>query len=145
MVLNYWPKNFIENFFPTRFFQITKDRVVVNYSNSGGSSTADVGLYTPVYDTDEDGLFKSLDLRFPKSKLKMRVNDLMVKVNNDQDKNILLSLLHLNFSTKEEQHNNNLVELLIQLVENVEKKEKNTIEEEEDLKVILDQITELNN
>lgn len=141
-MLLYWPKKYIDNWFSKRYFQIKKDKVVVSIP-SGGSAT--IGPHVPLHLVDQDELLKTISLRLPNSKLIPTISNLLVKVKkNEEDEEIILSLINYTYLKKSEEETLRYVELIIQLIEIIDEEEKTGDIEEEELKIIIEELNKLN-
>lgn len=139
-MLLYWPKRYIDNWFPKRYFQIRKDKVIIKPPKKDEIS---LGGYSPLHHIDKEDLFDVIKLKTPGSKLQTLINKVLVKLKSNEDEEIILSLINLTYEKRTEDETIKLVVLVAQLIEIIEQEEQ-TKKDEKNMELIIEEINKLN-
>jgi hypothetical protein len=134
-----FPKNYFQiNYFPSLYFQIKKDKVVVDIPSGGSVS---LGPYTPAYDISKEDLFDVIKVKTGNDTLQLLIGKALGKIYHNDDEEVLLTLINYTLLNESEEKTIELVQLVIELIEAIEEEEKNLRDEDEKvLELILENL-----
>jgi len=130
-MMQFFSKNYFSNFFPKRYFQLREGGEVVVNRNTGGSPIA-IGKHSKLFDITKLKLLDYIKTTCEPLKLHTAINDVLVRIHNDDDEALILSLINLNLHTRTEKDNLDYLQIIVDLLIMIEEEENENSSNEEE-------------